>query len=111
MAENENSKLFYSIGEITERYKIRPSALHFWEKQFPELKPRRNKKGNRFYTEEDIVLLDMIYYLTKIKGYTLKGARERIKADRKNIERNAAVSATLLHVKEFLVGLKNELKQ
>jgi len=110
MAENENSKLYYSIGEITERYKIRPSALHFWEKQFPELKPRRNKKGNRFYTEEDIALLDMIYYLTKVKGYTLKGARERIKADRRNIERNAAVSATLLRVKEFLSELKDGLK-
>ena len=110
MAENENNKLYYSIGEITGRYKIRPSALHFWEKQFPELKPRRNKKGNRFYTEEDIRLLDMIYYLTKVKGYTLKGARERIKADRKNIERNAAVSATLLRVKEFLSELKDGLK-
>lgn len=110
MADTNDSKLFYSIGEITERYKIRPSALHFWEKQFPELKPRRNKKGNRFYTDEDILLLDMIYYLTKIKGYTLKGARERIKSDRKSIERNATIQTTLTRVKEFLVGLKSEMK-
>ncbi|MPM05151.1 hypothetical protein SDC9_51438 [bioreactor metagenome] len=110
MPENSDSKLYYSIGEITERYKIRPSALHFWEKQFPELNPKRNKKGNRFYTEEDIVLLDMIYYLTKVKGYTLKGAKERIKADRKNIERNAAISATLNHLRDFLTELKDSMK-
>lgn len=110
MPENSDSKLYYSIGEITERYSIRPSALHFWEKQFPELKPRRNKKGNRFYTEEDIILLDMIYYLTKVKGYTLKGARERIKADRKTIERNAAISATLNHLRDFLTELKDSMK-
>jgi len=52
----------------------------------------------------------LVYYLTKIKGYTLKGARERIKGDRKNVERNAAVSATLLRLKHFLVELKDELK-
>ncbi len=110
MSLNKDEKLYYSIGEITERYSIRPSALHFWEKQFPELKPRRNKKGNRFYTEEDLVLLDMIYYLTKVKGYTLKGARDHIKADRKNVERNAAISSTLQRLKSFLVELKDVLK-
>lgn len=109
MAESKDSKLFYSIGEVTERYKVQPSTLHFWEKQFPELQPKRNKKGNRFYTEQDILLLDTIYYLTKEKGYTLKGARERLKADRKKLERSATIRSTLLRMREFLVEIKKEL--
>ncbi len=110
MTLTKDQKLFYSIGEVTERYGIKPSTLHFWEKQFSELKPRRNKKGNRFYTEDDIVLLDMIYYLTKVKGYTLKGAHERIKSDRKNIERHAAISATLKKLKHFLEELRDSIQ-
>jgi len=110
MSEPKDSKLFYSISELTERYSIKPSTLHFWEKQFTELKPKRNKKGNRFYSEGDIVLLDMIYYLTKVKGYTIKGAQDRIKTDRKNIERNAAIQTTLTRLKNFLVGLRDQMK-
>lgn len=109
MPENKDSKLFYSMGEVTDRYQIRPSTLHFWEKQFPELQPKRNKKGNRFYTEQDILLLDMIYYLTKEKGYTLKGARDRIKADRKKIENQATLHTTLIKLKEFLTLIKTNL--
>jgi DNA-binding transcriptional MerR regulator len=111
MDENKVSKLYYSIGEITRRYDIRPSTLHFWEKQFPELKPKRNKKGNRFYTEDDLRLLEMIYYLTKIKGYTLKGAREKIKSDRKAIERNAVIASTLINIKSFLSELNDSFSK
>jgi DNA-binding transcriptional MerR regulator len=109
MPENKDSKLFYSIGELTERYKVQPSTLHFWEKQFPELQPKRNKKGNRFYTEQDILLLDTIYYLTKDKGYTIKGARERLKTDRKKLERNATIRSTLVQMRDFLKELQKEL--
>lgn len=111
MTLTKDQKLFYSIGEVTERYGIKPSTLHFWEKQFSELKPRRNKKGNRFYTEDDIVLLDMIYFLTKEKGFTLKGAREKIKADHKKTMQQAQLYQTLQKAREFLVSLRNELEK
>lgn len=101
----KSRKLFYSVHELCERYQVKPSTLHYWEKVFPMLKPRRTQKGNRLYTEEDILLLDMIYFLVKIKGYTLKGAREKLEQEKDQIKQKAFVFHTLLKIKVFLMKL------
>jgi DNA-binding transcriptional MerR regulator len=103
-------KIFYTIKEVSERYQIKPSTLHYWEEVFPMLKPKRNKKGNRLYTEQDILLLDMIYFLVKIKGYTLKGAKEKLMSEREKIEQKAFLFQTLFRTKIFLQNLLKSME-
>lgn len=73
-------KLYYSIGEVAEKLGVNPSLIRFWEKEFPEIKPHKTNKGNRMFTVGDISLLESIYQLVKVEGYTLSGAREQLKS-------------------------------
>jgi DNA-binding transcriptional MerR regulator len=111
MAAPKYDKLFYSIGEVVKRYNIPVSTLHYWEKEFSELKPHRNKKGNRMYTEDDILLLDTIYFLVKEKGYTIKGAKERLKTDRITQEKNAKIRNSLLNIRALMLEMKESLDE
>jgi len=79
MKTEEEKKLYYSIGEVSKKLLVKPSLIRFWEKEFKEIKPRKKDNGRRYYTNEDINLLHNIYNLVKTKGYTLQGARERLK--------------------------------
>ena len=75
----KSEKLYFSISEVAEKFNLAPSALRFWEKEFDTIKPFKNKKGNRFYTQEDIDHLALINHLVKERGLTLKGAKAKIK--------------------------------
>lgn len=109
MTAKIQDKLFYPIGEVVKRYNVAISTLHYWEKEFNELKPQRNKKGNRLYTEKDILLLDSIYFLIKEKGYTIKGAREKLRIDRKKLEKNMVIRSKLLNIRKLLMDIKKSL--
>ena len=101
-------KLYYSIGEVAEILGVNTSVLRFWESEFKELKPAKNKKGTRSYTQQDIELLKRIHYLTKECGLTLEGARQQLKSD-KAPDRNMQVVDTLKELKNFLVQMKQNL--
>lgn len=101
-------KLYYSIGEVAEMLGVNTSVLRFWESEFKELKPAKNKKGTRSYTQQDIELLKRIHYLTKECGLTLEGARQQLKSD-KAPDRNMQVVDTLKELKNFLVQMKQNL--
>jgi DNA-binding transcriptional MerR regulator len=73
--ERELEKLYFSITEVAEMLQVKPSLLRFWESEFKQLKPSKNLKGNRQYTQKDIETFQKIYNLVKIKGFTLSGAR------------------------------------
>ena len=77
--EEELKKLYYSIGEVAQMFDVNTSLIRFWEKEFPALKPKKNKKGNRLFTPKDIVKIDKIYTLVKVKGFTLDGANKALK--------------------------------
>jgi DNA-binding transcriptional MerR regulator len=109
MSEETFEKLYYGIGEVTTMLNITPSMLRFWEKEFPELKPHKNKKGNRLYTASDIETIKLIYFLTKEKGYTLAGAREIISNQRQRTEKNMAIMDSLKKLRQFLVEVKEGL--
>ncbi len=103
-------KVYYSIGEVAELFEVNASLIRFWEKEFDILKPRKNKKGNRMFTQKDIHNLNIIYNLVKERGYTLNGAKEMLKSEKidetvKKIE----VINSLERVKRFLLELKKEL--
>ena len=101
-------KLYHSIGEVSEMLGVNPSLLRFWETEFPALKPHKNKKGTRFYTDDDIALLHQIYHLTRDCGYTLEGARERLRQDN-NLDDTVQLVKTLTETRQFLASLKEYL--
>lgn len=103
-------KLYYSIGEVAERLEVAPSLIRHWEKNFSMIRPKRNKKGNRFYTPEDIRTLEDIKYLVKDKGYTLKGAEEHLKATRKSSTPEKEILDKLENIREKLSAIRDGLK-
>lgn len=101
-------KLYYSIGEVSSMLGVNQSMLRFWETEFSDLKPAKNKKGTRSYTQNDIDLLRRIHFLTKECGLTLEGTRQQLKND-KNPDQKIQVIDTLNEIKKFLVQMKQNL--
>lgn len=105
-------KLYHTIGEIAERFDVNSSAIRFWEKEFTELKPKKNKKGNRLYTQKDIEVIQRIVYLTKDCGYTIDGARARMKnTETEDLDVRSEVLNRLKKVRKELTELKNNIKR
>lgn len=102
-------KKYYAIGEVAEELNVATSLIRFWEGEFDTLKPKKNRKGNRQFTKEDIENLKLIYHLVKEKGYTLQGAKEIIKTDAKTAKDKLAIINSLKKVKSFLQELKEKL--
>lgn len=108
--ENNNlTKLYYSIGEVAEMFKVNTSLIRFWEKEFDILKPKKNKKGNRLFTKGDIENLHLIYYLVKERGYTLDGAKQKLKDNKVDVINDHEMVKSLTKIKEFLIELKKTL--
>ena len=86
MHVNLPEKLYYTIGEVSKAFKVNPSLIRFWEKEFEVLKPKKNSKGTRRYSSIDIENFQTIHHLVKEKGYTLEGAKEQLKILKKKFE-------------------------
>jgi DNA-binding transcriptional MerR regulator len=107
--EKETIKLFYSIGEVAKMFDVNASLIRFWEKEFEVIDPKKNKKGNRLFTQKDVDNFYIIYNLVKERGYTLEGAKQKIKGDKKGAETNAEMIKSLNQVRQFLLDIKKEL--
>ncbi|MGM5630966.1 MerR family transcriptional regulator [Apibacter raozihei] len=101
-------KLYYSIGEVAQAFQVNTSLIRFWEKEFDIIAPKKNKKGDRFFTPEDIKNLRLIYHLVKEKGYTLDGART-VLSTQSNISKKIEIITRLQAVKAELIKLKDLL--
>ena len=101
-------KQYYSIGDVAAMFKENTSLIRYWEKEFSILKPKKNKKGDRFFRPEDIKNLKMIYHLLRERKYTIEGAKEFIKNNKAAGEKHEMIEA-LEKVKLFLLELKNNL--
>jgi len=106
--KSKSKKIFYSIGETAKIFNVNVSLIRYWEKEFSILKPKKNKKGNRLFTQKDIDNLYLIYNLVKERGYTLEGAQKQLKSN-KNLNSEIEIINRLKKIKSFLVDLKNEL--
>lgn len=106
---DDKDKLYYSIGETSKMFDLPISTLRYWENEFDMLKPRKNKKGDRFFSKNDISIIRTIHYLTKVKGYTLKGAKDALKGNMVQEADNAAIIESLTKIKEMLLQIKKEL--
>jgi DNA-binding transcriptional MerR regulator len=107
--EKEIEKLYYSIGEVADMLNVNASLLRYWEKEFDILKPKKNAKGDRFFTKGDIEKIKLIYHLVKEKGYTLEGAKVRLKSNAEQEEKKYKLIEKLRKVRKFLDDLKEQL--
>lgn len=108
MKETEDERIYYSISEVSNMLGLAASALRYWETEFSMLNPHKNKRGERFYTKNDIALLRKILYLTKDKGYTLQGAKDELKSKNKS-DKLPEVKARLLEIRRKLQLLNDAL--
>jgi len=107
MAE-EKKKLYYSISEVAEMTGLKPHILRFWEGEFPTLRPRKNRAGNRAYIDRDVRIVRLIRHLLYDEKYTIEGAKKRLKTDRDATESQLSLPFTLheVNVKEILADLR-----
>lgn len=109
MKVNLPKKLYYSIGEVARAFDVNTSLIRFWEGEFDILKPKKNAKGNRKFTPEDIKNLELIYYLVKERGFTLDGAKLQLKEQKKKTLENFEIIRKLESVKAELIKIKEQL--
>ncbi len=102
-------KRYYGIGEVARAFGVNTSLIRFWEKEFDALKPKKNAKGNRKFTPQDIKNLQLIYHLVKERGFTLEGAKTHLKEEKQKTLSNFDIIQKLEHVKSELVKIKNQL--
>ena len=107
--EKEIEKLYYSIGEVAEQFHVAPSLIRFWESEFDIIQPKKNRKGNRQFTKEDIDNVRTIYHLVKEKGFTLQGAKEMLKNDTQSVRDKMELLESLKKVRSFLVEVREKL--
>lgn len=97
------------MGEVTEMFNVNASQIRFYEREFDILQPKKNKKGNRLFSPEDVENLKVIFHLVKEKGYTLQGAKEHLKNNKNGVKENQKVIDSLERLKQFLLEVKDQL--
>lgn len=108
--ERKSRKIYYTMGEVSEMFDVRPSLIRFWEQKFDILKPDKNRKGNRLFTPKDVENLKLIYHLVKENGMTLAGAAKRLRENKKGEERDLEVIEKLQNIRSLLLEVREELK-
>lgn len=109
--EHPKDKLYYSIGEVAKMFGVNQSLIRFWEREFSIIKPKKNQKGTRFFTPQDVDNFHLIFHLVKEKGYTLQGAKLALKDKPEEINENFEVVKRLKKIRSFLVDLEGELER
>lgn len=102
-------KLYYTIGEVAKAFNVNTSLLRFWEKEFGIISPKKNLKGSRKFSTDDIKKLQLIYHLVKEKGFTLEGARQKLKEGQEQVLSNYEIIEKLERIKHSLIRIKDEL--
>ncbi|MFN0728848.1 MerR family transcriptional regulator [Polaribacter gochangensis] len=106
---NLPEKRYYKIGEVAKAFEVNTSLIRFWEKEFDVIKPKKNAKGNRLFTQEDIANFKLIFNLVKERGFTLDGAKQKLKNNPESTINNHEIISRLESVKAELNKIKNQL--
>ena len=107
--EKEIEKLFYPIGEVAQMFDVSVSSIRYWEKEFDILKPKKNKNVNRMFTKKDVKNLSIIYHLTNERGFTLEGAKRKLRENKTDTIDNIEIISHLKNIRKFLVDFREEL--
>ena len=102
-------KRYYKIGEVAKAFSVNTSLIRFWEKEFDIIKPKKNAKGNRLFTPDDVANFKLIYNLVKERGFTLDGAKQKLKENPERVVNNHEIISRLEAVKAELNKIKNQL--
>ena len=103
------NKLYYTMGEVTNLFGVNASQIRFYEREFEIIQPKKNKKGNRLFTPEDVDNLKIIFHLIKEKGFTLQGAKDFLKNNKEGVSENQKIIDSLLRIKQFLIEVREQL--
>lgn len=110
LKKDKELKLYYSIKEVAQQLGVNESTLRYWEKEFPQLKPKTQALNKvRQYTAEDMELLKTIYNLVKVRGFKLAAARKMLNENRRGADRSSEVLEALISVRSQLQELKRQL--
>jgi DNA-binding transcriptional MerR regulator len=104
----EIEKLYYSIGEVADMFEVNTSLIRFWEKEFPQLQPRKNGRGNRVYSKKDLELFKKIHHLVKEKGFTLDGAKNALR-EKDDLTTHEMLTDKLLQIRSELASIASAL--
>ncbi len=107
--ERAIEKLYWTIGEVAEEFDVNTSLLRYWEKEFDELKPQRTSKNGRKFKKSDIEHVRLIHHLLKDQGFTIQGAKEKLRLDRKGVDTQAEIKERLLKIRSLLVEVRKGL--
>ena len=102
-------KRYYKIGEVAKAFSVNTSLIRFWEKEFDVIKPKKNAKGNRLFTQDDIANFKLIFNLVKERGFTLDGAKQKLKKNPESTINNHEIISRLEKVKAELNKIKSQL--
>ncbi len=109
LREEENTKLYYSIGEVAKMFNVSKSLIRFWESEFELLKPHKNSKGDRRFTKQNLEQFQIIFRLVKERGFTLDGAKKEIDSKKDDLIKKQKAIDLLLNVKSLLTEVKEKL--
>ncbi len=107
--EQKVEKLYYAIGEVAEMLNVPVSTVRFWENEFDILKPMKNKKGNRLFTQADVRNLKIIHHLVKEEGMTLEGARKKLSGKWDETDNNFEINESLQKIKSILLEIRDNI--
>lgn len=102
-------KQYYSISEVAAMFRVNTSLIRYWENEFDILQPKKNRKGDRLFRQEDIQHLKLIYHLLRERKYTIEGAKQKLREDKRSASRNFEMIKSLQKVRAFLTELKDQL--
>ncbi len=108
--ETGPKKYYFSMGEVCEMFDVAPSLVRYWHSEFPEIRPLKNKKGNRLFRPQDVETIKLIYHLLKERGFTIQGAKDYLKSQKKISKGDFELIESLRKIRAQLVEFKELLK-
>ena len=113
MAYNPNKELkkYYGIAEVAEQFNVAESLLRFWEKEFPNINPKKSGRGVRMYTKEDIEEVRLVYNLLKVRGMKIAAAKQVLSKNKKAANDTSEIINRLQSIKTELQEISRELKE
>ena len=108
-SNQEVKKIYFSIGDVAEMFNVNTSLIRFWEKEFDIIKPHKNQKGTRYFTQQDIDNFHLIFHLVKERGFTLQGAKDKLNENKTETIDHHEIVKSLEKIKSFLIEIKENL--
>ena len=107
--EPKIEKVIFTIGEVAEMIGENPSLIRYWESRFEMLKPKKNAKGNRLFSHEEIEIVKLIHYLIKVRGLTIRGARQKLRENREETIHTFEIVRRLQIIRNEILEIRDGL--